>query len=176
MSFLKYLLLLLAALPLLGLGGGGSVDAADNFGDGTDGLALVLAEVRAITPSAKRPHLYHLDVHPIASVCGSFDPSRHRAMEVAILYAEGTWVGGGGGGGGVIMVATHLPEPGDLVLCVIAATGDGQWYVWNEPCLFMPGSSSIIKVSGLDDPALREVLERLRAARAGERQDDLCGE
>ena len=171
MSLLKHFVLLLVVLPLLAFGGGGSLKATERFGDGLNAPALVLAEVHNIAPSAAEAHLYYLDIDPLASVCGSLDPSRHgRMRRVRLWYAEGTWVGGGGAGGGVIMPATHLPKPGDVVLCVINATGDGRWYVSNEPCLFMPGSSSIIKVSGLADPALREVLARLREARAGERQ------
>ena len=179
MSLLKHFALLLVVLPLLAFGGGGSLKATDNFGDGTNGPALIVAEVREVTSPPARSEQYHLTLDPLAAVCGSFDPSRHgRMRRVRLWYAEGTWVGGGGGGGGgggVIMVATHLPESDDLVLCVIAATGDGQWYVWNERCLFMPGMSSIIKVSGPTDPAVREVLARLREARAGERQEDLNG-
>ena len=118
-----------------------------------DGCSVVVGKIRNMhNGSAKGPAFYTATLQPEALLCGCLDPSLHPSLPVAFMaQALNTSI-------------DQVPADGSTVLAVVSMR-DGRVGIVSDSCRFMPGDSSLVSVTGLDDPKVAETLKRLQAAR-----------
>jgi len=119
-----------------------------------DGYGVVLATIRNIhkNPDAAGYYQFLATLEPRASLCGEIDPSLYPSVAVGFNY-DGTGTS-----------VKEMPAEGATVMTVVIRGEKGLGIV-SDYCTFMPGSSSLVAVSGLDDPKVKETLKQLQSAR-----------
>ncbi len=132
--------------------------------------SLIIADVIAVesdldTTGVIAPNSYTVSMCPRAVIAGSFDPSIHTQVVKSRI-----WIG-------VASSLWKLPEPGTRYLVVIdeslgaprISLAGQRFMPDNSPLSPSEGKikihSSMYPVTGLDDPVVREVTERLRRVR-----------
>jgi hypothetical protein len=117
------------------------------------GYAVVVAtihDIKMITGNVADG--YHATLELRASLCGNLDPSQQPTLKVGFECQTLT------------TSIRQLPADGATVIAVVMGE-DGRAGILSDYCDFMPGRSSLVTVSGLNDPIVLETLKRLQAAR-----------
>ena len=121
--------------------------------------SLLYARVMAVTNTARDQ--YQVTVDPLATLTGTFDCGLSARLAVRLYI----------GFPGRIEAA---PEPGATVLMLVyqksplvPGAGPRPGYVVSPDIVeFMPGGSGCVRVSGMEDKTVAEVMDRVRRARA----------
>jgi len=127
-----------------------------------DRYCVIVCTVEGIVdqPRGDPGPTHQLNVVPMATLAGQFDPTETRAMSF-FLYAgvEGTSI-------------RTVPPVGATIMAVVCPgilVGENEvpsnWVV-SDICRFMPQGSAICVVKDLNDPQILRTIERIREARA----------
>lgn len=119
---------------------------------------VVVGTLRGIRPHGpSAPSQHDATFVPRATLAGTFDPSLHPSLRVALFTGTGT---------------TQLAEPpaeGALVLAVLRTKpfeGKEATYIYSDNCTFMPDNRGLVVIQGLDDPRVLKTLEMIQVRRA----------
>lgn len=149
------------------LAGTGRIDADDvrRFSREDDCSVIVARIERVWVEKSKddnRPK-DHSILTPIATLAGTFDATSVETLEVEFYSgAPTTSIDGPPKAASLVMAVVRVqtlvhddPIPRNLIV--------------SENCMFMPGSSSLVAIKGLDDPLVIQTIERIRKRRAAAR-------
>jgi hypothetical protein len=154
-------ILLIMSIASVSYGGYGRISGKE-FGLWTDDHCVV-AVVRvesAVDLKRTEGANYSITVTPLATLAGNLDPTEIRTLTLS------TYVGG------VTSSIKAPPQEGSLVIAVlylnvlVGDDTDRTNVIFCETAEFMPNRAGMCSIEGLNDPKVRETIERLRDARA----------
>ena len=162
MRLLAYVAFLLSTVYLSAAAGGGAHMTAEEWTTDRK-VSLVVAEVSSVERRDGTTSDYSLSIVPIATLAGPLDATKLTSISTSFIYHEPV-------GGFQVTAIKGVPAVGKLILVVLREWDDRYLVVAGSVDL-MPDSSPLTVLSGLDDPAIRVTIEKLRTIRAAKSKD-----
>jgi len=113
--------------------------------------SVVYAVVSSVEPGPGARAVLLLDVR--ATLTGSFDPVGAESLVVPLVYGMASSVRG-------------YPKANSRIVVVLRRLEDGRYIVPTSRVPFMPSQSAVTEVKSFEDPAVQQILTRLRELRA----------
>ena len=134
----------------------------------TDGhFNVVLGNITQIKHNVTDSSRYDAKFKPSVTIAGRFDCSNVLEFSVTFFITPP-------GSGWVTSAITDIPSDGAMVMVVMEFTPRGKGVpndsgsIASQICEFMPHSSALVVVSGIEDPEIANTLLQIRRARFGQ--------
>jgi hypothetical protein len=114
--------------------------------------SVVIARIESVSRQPKEP--YHVDVELLATLTGPLDAAQNRHLSAIGYFGFGA------------SATLEVPIKGDIAIIILRRVEDGPLFsIPNDRMTFMPKDAAVIPISGLDDPKVVVVLNKLTEIR-----------